>query len=276
MADGWKYYNHALIPATAPHEEADLEAMKRPDFWKRAEGKPLFARWVTDFDCPKETGWWYVIKDTPFDISKLKSNRRYKITKGTRYFEVKRIDPLLYSEELFHITIDAYSDWPEKYRPVIDHDQFVESLHDWKQYWVYGAFLRENGKICGYSYLTPHESYLDFNVLRTMPEYEKFQINAAIIYRFLEDYREELLQGKYICDGSRSISHETNFQDYLENYFFFRKAYCKIHLKYKKPMNIIVSCLFPFRRVLSKLENISIIHNMNSVLFMEQLFREQE
>ena len=25
---GWKYYNHALIPACAPHEEPNIKALK--------------------------------------------------------------------------------------------------------------------------------------------------------------------------------------------------------------------------------------------------------
>lgn len=30
----WKYYNHGLLPTTAPHEEADIKAMKQKGFWK--------------------------------------------------------------------------------------------------------------------------------------------------------------------------------------------------------------------------------------------------
>ena len=43
-------------------------------------GVPLLARWTEDFDCGYETEWWYVIKDTPLDLSKLKKKRRYDIT----------------------------------------------------------------------------------------------------------------------------------------------------------------------------------------------------
>lgn len=50
-------------------------------------GIPLFARWTSDWPCGKETQWWYCLKDTPFDIEKIKSNYRYKIRKGERYFK---------------------------------------------------------------------------------------------------------------------------------------------------------------------------------------------
>ena len=65
----WKYYNHAMIPMAAPHEEIDVEPNKK--FWKDNK-KALFARWTSEFDCGYETNWWYVIKDEPFDITTLK------------------------------------------------------------------------------------------------------------------------------------------------------------------------------------------------------------
>ena len=32
--EGWKYYNHAAIPTTAPHEMPDLRAVEKGDVWK--------------------------------------------------------------------------------------------------------------------------------------------------------------------------------------------------------------------------------------------------
>ena len=34
--EGWKYYNHATIPTTAPHEIPDLRAVENGDVWKIA------------------------------------------------------------------------------------------------------------------------------------------------------------------------------------------------------------------------------------------------
>ena len=80
-------------------------------------GTALLARWTENWDCGKETEWWYVIKDTPFDISKLKAKRRYEINKGIKNFEVKPIDPVSFVEDIYRVTVKAYSGWPEKYRP---------------------------------------------------------------------------------------------------------------------------------------------------------------
>ena len=84
----WKYYNHAMIPTVAPHEEADVETIYSKDFWKENKNA-LLARWTSDFDCGYETNWWYVIKDDPFDITTLKSKRRYESIRGKRILKLE-------------------------------------------------------------------------------------------------------------------------------------------------------------------------------------------
>lgn len=54
---GWKYYNHAVIPASAPHEMPDISPIIDGSIWE-IEGAPLLARWTTDFDCGYQTNWW--------------------------------------------------------------------------------------------------------------------------------------------------------------------------------------------------------------------------
>ena len=57
MREGWKYYNHALIPTTAPHENVKNLMFDR-EFWENTRGGyPLFARWTSNFDCGYETSW---------------------------------------------------------------------------------------------------------------------------------------------------------------------------------------------------------------------------
>ena len=117
----WKYYNHAMIPTTAPHEIPDLQVLKDGAIWKIERQKiPLLVRWTTEFDCDNETQWWYVIKDTPFNILDLKAKRRYEINKGKKNFEVRRVKASEYAEDLFKIQMKALASWPEKYRPAVD------------------------------------------------------------------------------------------------------------------------------------------------------------
>ncbi|MBO5277966.1 MAG: hypothetical protein J6B06_00535 [Lachnospiraceae bacterium] len=270
--DGWQYYNHAAIPSVAPHEGPNLEPILDGSIWK-LDGKPLLARWTTNWDCGYETQWWYVIKDTPFDISALKSNYRYKINKGKRYFDVKRIDPNQYREEIYNVTAEAYKGYPSKYRPHIAHDRFVSSIDDWERYTVYAGFCKDTGVMSGYALLQCEDSHIALSVVRTIPEYERLQINAALVYGILAEYSGFLEKG-YICDGSRNINHETAFQDYLEKYFGFRKAYCNLHIQYNSKIKPLIKLLYPMRRVLKKLDLFHLVHQANGVLKMEEIIRE--
>ena len=75
----WQVYQRALIPKTPPHQSPPIKQLSS---WYLLKRGLLFARWEEEFDCGYETEWYHVIKDDVFDISKLNSNRRYKITKG--------------------------------------------------------------------------------------------------------------------------------------------------------------------------------------------------
>lgn len=235
-------------------------------------GGGILARWTSDFDCKEETEWWYVIKDAPFCISDLKAKRRYEITKGNNNFYVKSIDPKEYREELYRVTLEAYSAYPKSYRPTIDHDKFVSSIDNWDIYYTFAAFSKEDNTVCGYALLRDFEGHVEFNVLKTKPSCEKKSINAAIVNFILEYFEFELLHGKYICDGERSVLHETAFQNYLEKYFGFRKAYCKLHIKYRFGIGFIVRCLYPVRGLIAKGNN-KLMKQISSVLRMEEIAR---
>ena len=261
----------------APHEELDLTPFTDDDFWsEKGNRRALLARWTSEFDCGHETNWWYVIKDEPFDISTLKSKRRYEINKGKKNYLVRLIgDVNHYKDDLFAITIAAYSSWPKKYRPTVDREFFLKSLNQWSKYIVYGAFTVDSEKLSGYAYLKDMGTYYSFVSLRVMPESEKMGINAAIVAKILEDYTEKGDFNKYICDGERGINHEANFQNYLEKYFDFRKAYCKLNISYNPWIKWGISVLFHFRGILKKFDGIGFVHQINSVLNMENICRSE-
>lgn len=34
MANGWKYYNHALLPTMAPHKNVDTKLLQNGEIWQ--------------------------------------------------------------------------------------------------------------------------------------------------------------------------------------------------------------------------------------------------
>lgn len=272
--DGWKYYNHAAIPATAPHIVPDLSAIKNKQIFRRSllgGGTVFLARWSADWNCGKETEWWYVIKDTPFDISKLKAKRRYEINKGIKNFEVKIIDPTSFAKDIYLVTVEAYRGWPKKYRPSVSKEETQRSIGSWSSSTVFGGFERSSGKLMSYAVLTEYDTYIEFSILRAIPNAEKSGINAAMVAGILDNYKKQLESGIYINDGSRAIRHETAFQDYLEKYFEFRKAYCRLEIAYKGIIGLIVKILYPFRNHISNRSGIG--SKISAILKMEEIRR---
>ena len=277
--NGWKYYNYAVVPTTAPHEEPDTAPILDGSIWKSVEGKPLLARWTTDFDCGYETQWWYCIKDTPLDILALSSKKRYEITKGVKHFDVKQIEPSEYKEQLYEITVDAYSAWSKAYRPTVVRTDFLKKIDTWTApVVVLGAFSKCTGELCGYCFLKENSSFAEFNVMRTKPSCEKLGVNAAMVAGICDYYTERLSAGDgfYISDGARNIRHKTAFQDYLEKGFGFRKAYCRLHIFYRQPLGLLVDVLMPFRKLLFKIDRVGPVSKINGILRMEEICRSQK
>ena len=268
--EGWMYYNHAAVPTTAPHELPNLSPINDGSIWHAGGGTPLLARWTTDFDCGYETNWWYVIKDTPFDIGALKAKRRYEINKGNKNFEIRNIDSKLYVNELFDIRAMNLESYPENYRQTYDSDSWKREIRHFSNvYSVYGAFSRETGLLCGYANVLIQGKCANLVEVKVFPACEKQAIQAAIVDGVLRDL-SEFLKGGYVCDGARNINHETAYQDYLEKYFGFRKAYCKLNIAYNPKIGWAVRLLYPFRNLLMKLDDVKPVHLINSVLKMEE------
>ena len=138
--------------------------------------------------------------------------------------------------------------------------------------YYYGAFEMESNHLIGFFICTYHQDYLEINMSKFDPDYMNLRPSDA-----LHDYVLNLWLNKpeikYISSGSRSFNHETNVQEYKINTFGFRKAYCRLHIKYRPSVYPVVKILFSFRHLLKKLDKNKFIHIINSVLRMEEIAR---
>ena len=219
MNNEWEYYNHALVPTLPPHIDPDISWMKDSDRWKEyAGGKmPLFARWVSNFDCTEETEWWCIIKDTPFDIMSLKSNRRSLITRGLKRVDVKVIIPADYAEQMSNILVKEWKYYDDSYEEGNDRQKLTD---DFKKLTMknlgnaeyLGAFLKDTDTMIGYASYNLFDDWIEYSVVKTDPEYLNTQVNAALAYFGVERYMRPGI--KYIHGGWRTVIHESNYQEY--------------------------------------------------------------
>lgn len=274
----WVYYKRAVISNTPPHENVNTAYIESGKVWKKEGKQALLARWISDFDCKLETSWWYVIKTEPFDITAINSKKRYKINRGLRHFDIKKIDPKHYKEQIYQVQVNAYSDYPEKYRPTVKREYVYKMIEEeWEkpQILVFGAFDRETEQLEGYIQLECKGKSIYSVAQKANPKCEKYQINYALLAGVLDYIKDFLNNGYYMSVGARNIQHETAFQDFVEDIFAFRKAYCKLHIAYRPGIKGIVNLLFMIRKPLRKMDNIGFIHKINGVLKMEEIVRNQ-
>ena len=270
----WRYYNHALLPICAPHEEPDIEVLKEKNFWKTFKpNRPLFACWTTHFDCEYKTDWWYCILDKPFDISTLKSRRQTRLNQALNYFDIRIIDVALYAEQMFNVHKISWETYHHTGKFHDNKDLFCKEVKNWKDL-VFAAFDKETGEMATYYRVKVKTTHIDLVTLKTNPRFEQKRVNQAIMFFVYEYFRKDIEEGKYLCGGTRNIYHQTNFQEFRERNFGFRKAYVNLHLQYAPCIGLIINLLYPFRKILGKM-SFKIANQINGVLFMEEICRKQ-
>ncbi|MBQ5320181.1 MAG: hypothetical protein J6K17_13900 [Oscillospiraceae bacterium] len=268
---GWKYYNHAAIPSTPPHKEPDLSPIEDKSIWKIDDKTPLLVRWTTEFDCGYETNWWYLIREAPFDIEEIPSKERKSIRSALKKCYIKKINPSEYIDELYLCYSSAFSKY-ENAGNMNEKENFLNLKDNVIEYWA--GFDNETNKLIGYITVSAYDMYAEIHTAKFDPDYFNRQASDALYYNVLNHYLNECGK-KYICSGSRNINHKTGTQEYKIRRFGYKKAYCHLHIEYNPKIKVIIKILYKFRKLLMKMDKITLIHQINAVLKMEEIIREK-
>ena len=270
---GWKYYNHAMIPTSAPHEEADISVLKDESFWKEHRGAYL-ARWTTDFDCGYETNWWYVIRTSPYDPEEVSSKERKSIRQAIKKCNVKQIKMAENIQPLYDCYLAACEQY-ENHSHVDTPEQFADWCNRSNQtFECWAASDIETETLIGYMTVGVEEHYVEIQSAKFMPKFFNKQASDALYHNVL-DYYLNTLKKEYVCSGSRNINHKTNTQQYKIRRFGYKKAYCVLHIRYNPKIEFVIKVLFPFRKLLKCFDKINFVHKINGVLLMEEINRSK-
>lgn len=228
------------------------------------------ARWTSDFDCGYDTQWWYEILDHPFDLSSLKAKRRYVVKKGMKHFDVKKVNTSEFARQIAEVAVAAVATY-ESPSSSMGIDNWADSAKSWDGD-VFAAFPKEGGPMAAWALVKDHGSWVNLISMKANPAQEKNEVNAALLAGLVGNYADRLKGDFYICDGERSIYHQTSFQDYLEKYFCFRKAFCKLNVKFRFPVNVAVVCLRPFQKSIQKGKS-AFCRKLRGVMLMDSIAR---
>jgi hypothetical protein len=266
----WVLYQGALIPADPPSK--DIYLSKEDIDYLLKISKAYFLRWVNNWDCKQQTEWWYIIKDGKSSFDELSSNTRNQIRKGQKNCDVKKVPAEYICQYGYDIYKKAFVSYKTFLKP-LSREVFQESItqRQMNQTLEYWGGWDKSGNFISYAENVLQESMCTYSTIKYDPEYLKLYPGYALIFEMNNYYLNEL-KLEYVNDGSRSISHETNIQDYLIQKFKFRKAYCNLNIVYSKKIKLLVSLLFPFLRFFENREN-SVLQKLYILLFQEKIRR---
>lgn len=274
MIKGWRYYNHAIIPTTLPHQEVDLAPVNDGSVWK-INPNAIFARWTSEFDCQEETDWWYIIKDGTYNVEDFSQHHKKHIRQAMKKCYVKRIDASQMIDDVLRVHLEAIARY-QNYDKNIDKEAFLKTVREAGndvEWW--GAFLVETDMLVGYMKIRIKEDIADIAVSKFSSLYLNSRMSDALYHAVLEHYLNER-KLRYVNSGEKSISHTTNTQDYKVGEFQYRKAYCKLNIAYNPKFKWIIKIMYPFRKPMGLFSKVSLVRNLLSVLKMEEIVRKQE
>ena len=208
--------------------------------------------------------------DVPFDLASLKSKRRHVVRKGMDNFDVRIVDPGEHSTKIAEVAVAAVSTYKGVQAPE-DVSTWERRAEGWKGT-VFGAFPKGGDPMAAWALLIDHGGYADLVSVKADPAWERLEVNAALMKGVVDHFAKRLEGDFYICDGERSVLHQTAFQDYLEKYFGFRKAYCRLNVRFRFPINMVVACLRPFRKHIKR-EGTPLQRQIWGVLRMDAIAR---
>lgn len=261
----YELYRHAWRYALAPHQERQLSDSQCKTLLKKGG---LMVRNTFDFDYDTPTDFWYVIKDSFGGFEELSSNVRRKIRHAFDTFDYKLIDNQIVTDLGYPIIKATFEDYRIKDREM-NESVFADYLSYCKDnsfdYW--GIYDKENQRLIGFCTVHLWDDSCEYGMFAVLPEYKR---NATypyygLFHRMNEYYLVEK-HYKYVSDSARSITEHSNIHPFLEQNFKFRKAYCKLKMKYKWWFGTIVRVLYPFRRLIWNKNVIAVLkmHAMQS------------
>lgn len=257
----FEIYRHAWRYAKSPDCEPQLsdsqcEALLKKGGW--------LVRNTFDFDCGQKTDFWYVIKDSFGGMDEHSQNERKKLRHALRTFDFKLIDSESLRAAAYPIAKATFDDY-QLYDRAMNELVFKEYLDYCAEnnfdYW--GAFDKENGELVGFCTVHVWDNSCEYGLIGFEPKYKH---NASYpYYGFFYKMNEYYLQDKkfkFVVDGARSITQHSDVQPFLEQNFNFRKAYCKLKIRYKWWFGAIVRILLPFRKIIWN-RNVKAVLNMH-------------
>lgn len=241
----WRLHHGVLIPLGMPHALPLITAQEIRQ--TLIQHRAFLVRWEESFDQQGQGEWWHIIKDAPETLETLSSNTRSKVRRGLKKTISKPTSrEVILNEgyEVYRSAFDRYDTFEAMFSPS-QFREAVAALPAETEFWE--ARNHETGALVAFSENLVRDEACFYNTMWFQPEALKAYAGYALIHEMNKHYLNE--RGlRYVSDGARSISHDTNIHDFLEQKFGFRRAYARLRVVYFPGVGAAVRLLYPFRQ----------------------------
>lgn len=247
MAERYFIYKKALLFDGEHHKEIRLNPAEAKSILKKSNA--LMLRNTYNFDNSTNPNFWYVIKDSFNGFDELKSRTRNKIRHAIKFFDIRTLTKEEVQNKTFNIYDKAYKSYKKTTDHILNKEEFISNIDYNNEFW--GCIDKRNGKLVAYAENIVREESCEFRTLKADPDYlsNGFYPFYGLFYKMNEYYLKD--KGlKYVSDGSRTITQNSNIQKFLITNFKFRKAYTDIYIYYKPMVKLAVTILYPFRKII--------------------------
>lgn len=221
--------------------------------------KAFYIRNVYDFDCAERTEFWYVVRDRALAIEEYATRKdRQQVRRSLRAYEFRRVDLIEMLRVGYRVSLEHWQRLPRNRRFVhATEADFTDFLHAQNargvEFWV--GYSTETGEAAMWESVyivgcmaVEEQERLSYRYKQYYPTYG---LNHVIANYYLKD------RGlRYVVAGARTVTEHSNVQEFLLKKMGFRKAYCKLKVWFRFPVNLIVPCAYPFRKLLPRGSNL--------------------
>ena len=267
----WDYYQGALVPKVHPHKNIILSRKEEKKILKQSNA--YFLRWTNEWDT-NESQFWYVVKDYFSDINELSSNTRSKIRRGYKRCYVKKVNKNIIAVEGY----DVYKNAFDRYKTDLiemDRDSFYSDIMSKENYDFFAVYKKDNKIMIAYSANYIDDRVCNYTTIKFHPKYLKLYSSYVLFFEMSKYYLKEN-NFLYLHDGAKSISHDTKIHEFLLQTFKFRKVFVRLNLAYRWDVKFIVSIVYPFKSIIDKLPNNTLINKLKVLLLQESIVREMK
>jgi hypothetical protein len=210
-----------------------------------------------------------VIKEYFGGLEELSANTRSKIRRGQKRNIVRQVDAEYISQFGYEVYLHAFKQYNTFIEPMVPK-YFEEYIRSKKSYKYWGVFDKQNNKLVAYSENFIEDDICHYSTIKFHPAFLKNYTSYILFYE-MNRYYLETKKMRYVNDGARSISHETNIQKFLIEKFKFKKAYVKLHIAYRRDVGLAVKLLYPLKGMIGKIEHP--LANKVSVILKQEFIR---